>query len=154
MLKTSTCFSELIFVFNHSFLFLPTYYWFQFCWECLFRCIDSKPSLFCLVLYIQSAAQVLKMLNQWMVLFYPLIGVQLHVFFCLNCYLYWKHFNLCRLKIFVPITILAFLVLVPVNWTNDTLEGLKVEHSDIDKLSISNIPFGSKRLALDEFIFS
>ncbi|KAF7036495.1 hypothetical protein CFC21_047148 [Triticum aestivum] len=52
---------------------------------------------------------------------------------------------LTGLKIFVPITILAFLVLVPVNWTNDTLEGLKVEHSDIDKLSISNIPFGSKR---------
>jgi hypothetical protein len=52
---------------------------------------------------------------------------------------------LIGLKIFVPITILAFLVLVPVNWTNETLEGLKVEHSDIDKLSISNIPYGSKR---------
>ncbi|XP_044983020.1 CSC1-like protein At3g21620 [Hordeum vulgare subsp. vulgare] len=49
------------------------------------------------------------------------------------------------LKIFVPITILAFAVLVPLNWTNDTLESLKVVHSDIDKLSISNIPYGSKR---------
>ncbi|KAF0927884.1 hypothetical protein E2562_036803 [Oryza meyeriana var. granulata] len=52
---------------------------------------------------------------------------------------------LTGLKIFVPITILALLVLVPVNWTNDTLENLKVVHSNIDKLSISNIPYGSKR---------
>ncbi|CAL4895241.1 unnamed protein product [Urochloa decumbens] len=52
---------------------------------------------------------------------------------------------LTGLKIFVPITILAFLVLVPVNWTNDALEGMTVVHSDIDKLSISNIPYGSKR---------
>jgi hypothetical protein len=51
----------------------------------------------------------------------------------------------CRLKIFVPITFLAFAVLVPVNWTNDTLESMKVVHSDIDKLSMSNIPNGSKR---------
>ncbi|KAM0875498.1 hypothetical protein ACQ4PT_036755 [Festuca glaucescens] len=49
------------------------------------------------------------------------------------------------LKIFVPITILAFAILVPVNWTNDTLESLKVVHSDIDKFSISNVPYGSKR---------
>ncbi|KQK08047.1 CSC1-like protein At3g21620 [Brachypodium distachyon] len=49
------------------------------------------------------------------------------------------------LKIFVPITILAFAVLVPVNWTNETLESMKVVHSGIDKLSISNIPNGSKR---------
>jgi hypothetical protein len=53
--------------------------------------------------------------------------------------------NHCRLKIFVPITVLAFIVLVPVNWTNDTLESMTVVHSDIDKLSISNIPTGSKR---------
>ncbi|OEL29986.1 CSC1-like protein [Dichanthelium oligosanthes] len=52
---------------------------------------------------------------------------------------------LTGLKIFVPITVLAFLVLVPVNWTNDALEGMTVVHSDIDKLSISNIPNGSKR---------
>lgn len=52
---------------------------------------------------------------------------------------------LTGLKIFVPITILAFLVLVPVNWTNDTLQGLKVASSGIDKLSISNLPHGSKR---------
>ncbi|VAH12552.1 unnamed protein product [Triticum turgidum subsp. durum] len=52
---------------------------------------------------------------------------------------------LTGLKIFVPITILAFGVLVPVNWTNDALDDLKVVHSDIDNLSISNIPYGSKR---------
>ena len=57
-------------------------------------------------------------------------------------------FNCCRLKIFAPISVLAFIVLVPVNWTNDTLQFSKVEHSDVDKLSISNIPVGSKRLAL------
>ncbi|PUZ64441.1 hypothetical protein GQ55_3G144500 [Panicum hallii var. hallii] len=52
---------------------------------------------------------------------------------------------LTGLKIFVPITVLAFIVLVPVNWTNDTLESMTVVHSNIDKLSISNIPTGSKR---------
>ncbi|XP_010921296.1 calcium permeable stress-gated cation channel 1 [Elaeis guineensis] len=52
---------------------------------------------------------------------------------------------LIGLKIFVPIAILAFAVLVPVNWTNSTLENLKVVYSDIDKLSISNIPKGSQR---------
>ncbi|KAG8051716.1 hypothetical protein GUJ93_ZPchr0001g32120 [Zizania palustris] len=52
---------------------------------------------------------------------------------------------LIGLKIFVPIAVLAFVILVPVNWTNNTLESLKVQHSDIDKLSISNIPLGSKR---------
>jgi hypothetical protein len=52
---------------------------------------------------------------------------------------------LIGLKIFVPISILAFVVLVPVNWTNDTLQLSTVQHSDIDKLSISNIPVGSKR---------
>ena len=57
--------------------------------------------------------------------------------------------NHCRLKIFVPITVLAFVVLVPVNWTNDTLEGMTLVHSYIDKLSISNIPTGSKRWATD-----
>ncbi|KAF6173235.1 hypothetical protein GIB67_026930 [Kingdonia uniflora] len=49
------------------------------------------------------------------------------------------------LKIFVPITFLAFAILVPVNWTNNTLERSNVNFSDIDKLSISNIPMGSPR---------
>ncbi|CAM8989036.1 unnamed protein product [Rhodiola kirilowii] len=49
------------------------------------------------------------------------------------------------LKIFAPITCLAFAVMVPVNWTNNTLEQSKLSHSDIDKLSISNIPIGSNR---------
>lgn len=56
----------------------------------------------------------------------------------------------CSLKIFVPITLLAFVILVPVNWTNKTLELEKIkdpkfEFNDIDKLSISNIPVGSQR---------
>ncbi|KAG1368156.1 Calcium permeable stress-gated cation channel 1 [Cocos nucifera] len=53
---------------------------------------------------------------------------------------------LMGLKLFVPMAILAFAVLVPVNWTNATLENLKVEYSDIDKLSISNIAKRSPRL--------
>ncbi|QCD97659.1 glycogen debranching enzyme [Vigna unguiculata] len=55
---------------------------------------------------------------------------------------------LLGLKIFAPITLLAFAVLVPVNLTGNTLEeqGAKnLTYSDIDKISISNIPFGSDR---------
>ncbi|THU72531.1 hypothetical protein C4D60_Mb04t13130 [Musa balbisiana] len=53
---------------------------------------------------------------------------------------------LIGLKIFIPITILAFFVLVPVNWTNSTLENLNsIQYSNIDHLSISNVPTGSKR---------
>ncbi|TYJ12890.1 hypothetical protein E1A91_A10G011900v1 [Gossypium mustelinum] len=54
---------------------------------------------------------------------------------------------LIGLKIFVPITIVAWAVLVPVNYTNKTLElQLKnVTSSNIDKLSISNIPLESDR---------
>ncbi|KAJ4842760.1 Calcium permeable stress-gated cation channel 1 [Turnera subulata] len=56
---------------------------------------------------------------------------------------------LMGLKIFVPIAMLAWAVLVPVNWTNKTLELDKlvanVTASDIDKLSISNIPLKSHR---------
>ncbi|CAA0826495.1 Calcium permeable stress-gated cation channel 1 [Striga hermonthica] len=56
---------------------------------------------------------------------------------------------LLGLKIFVPVTLLAWAILVPVNWTNNTLvishATDKLEYSDIDKLSISNIPHGSKR---------
>ncbi|KAJ1433040.1 Calcium-dependent channel, 7TM region, putative phosphate [Sesbania bispinosa] len=51
-------------------------------------------------------------------------------------------------KIFAPITILAFMVLVPVNWTGKNLEarGTKdLTFSDVDKISISNIGFGSQR---------
>lgn len=54
-----------------------------------------------------------------------------------------------RLKIFAPIAVLAWAVLVPVNWTNNTLEMAKqlrnVTSSDIDKLSVSNIPEYSMR---------
>ncbi|CAN6558532.1 unnamed protein product [Malus baccata var. baccata] len=50
------------------------------------------------------------------------------------------------LKIFVPITALALGVLVPVNYMSNTLErSREVVFSDIDKLSISNIPSGSPK---------
>ncbi|TXG46943.1 hypothetical protein EZV62_026237 [Acer yangbiense] len=55
---------------------------------------------------------------------------------------------LIGLKIFVPITVLAWVVLVPVNYTNDTLQLARqsnVTSSDIDMLSISNIPEKSQR---------
>ncbi|XP_059662589.1 calcium permeable stress-gated cation channel 1-like [Cornus florida] len=56
---------------------------------------------------------------------------------------------LLGLKIFVPIAFLAWTILVPVNWTNSTSkltkELPKVTYSDIDRLSISNIPLGSHR---------
>ncbi|KAJ8493176.1 hypothetical protein OPV22_014897 [Ensete ventricosum] len=53
---------------------------------------------------------------------------------------------LLGLKIFAPISVLAFGVLVPVNWTGGTLENNKdLTFSDIDKLSISNIQPGSER---------
>ncbi|CAA3015635.1 calcium permeable stress-gated cation channel 1-like [Olea europaea subsp. europaea] len=56
---------------------------------------------------------------------------------------------LLGLKIFVPVALLAWAVLVPVNWTNNTLVKAKatdnVDFSNIDKLSISNIPHGSQR---------
>ncbi|XP_039167187.1 calcium permeable stress-gated cation channel 1-like [Eucalyptus grandis] len=55
---------------------------------------------------------------------------------------------LLGLKIFVPLTILAWTILVPVNWMNSTLEQARVKNvtsSYIDKLSISNVPLGSNR---------
>ncbi|PHU12067.1 Calcium permeable stress-gated cation channel 1 [Capsicum chinense] len=52
---------------------------------------------------------------------------------------------LIGLKLFVPIAFIAFSVMVPVNWTNHTLERSSLTYSDLDKLSISNIPLGSQR---------
>ncbi|KAK4742826.1 hypothetical protein SAY87_000827 [Trapa incisa] len=53
---------------------------------------------------------------------------------------------LLGLKIFMPITVLALVVLLPVNWTGKSLETMQnVTFSDIDKLSISNVPYGSDR---------
>ncbi|KAL6906102.1 hypothetical protein ACP4OV_003703 [Aristida adscensionis] len=53
---------------------------------------------------------------------------------------------LLGLKIFVPIAVLAFAILVPVNWTSGTLENEKgLSYDQIDKLSISNLGKGSKR---------
>lgn len=67
-------------------------------------------------------------------------------------------FHYCRLKIFVPVALLSWAILVPVNWTNNTLAKSeaadKLQYSNIDKLSISNVPFGSPRLdILYLFIF-
>lgn len=53
-----------------------------------------------------------------------------------------------RLKIFVPIALLSWSILVPVNWTSDGLQLAKLRNvtsSDIDKLSISNVERGSDR---------
>ncbi|WVZ98388.1 hypothetical protein U9M48_043843 [Paspalum notatum var. saurae] len=52
---------------------------------------------------------------------------------------------LLGLKIFVPIALLAFSVLVPVNWTSATLANEGISYDEIDKLSISNLGKGSKR---------
>lgn len=52
---------------------------------------------------------------------------------------------LLGLKIFVPIAFLAFAILVPVNVTNQTLKRSNKVYSEIDTLSISNIPDHSLR---------
>ncbi|MBA0802839.1 hypothetical protein Gohar_013109, partial [Gossypium harknessii] len=52
---------------------------------------------------------------------------------------------LLGLKIFGPIALIAFTVMIPVNWSNNTLEHSGLTYSDIDKLSISNIPIGSHK---------
>ncbi|KAL1214785.1 CSC1-like protein [Cardamine amara subsp. amara] len=55
---------------------------------------------------------------------------------------------LIGLKIFVPIALLSWSILVPVNWTSDGLQFAKLRNvtsSDIDKLSISNVERGSDR---------
>lgn len=54
---------------------------------------------------------------------------------------------LLGLKIFVPIAFLAWAMLVPINYTNNYLEidVSNITFSNIDKLSISNIPPGSQR---------
>ncbi|XP_019197368.1 PREDICTED: CSC1-like protein At4g02900 [Ipomoea nil] len=54
---------------------------------------------------------------------------------------------LLGVKIFAPITFLAFAILVPVNWTGGWLHKHKeLTYSEIDKLSISNVNVGSARL--------
>lgn len=63
------------------------------------------------------------------------------------------------LKIFVPMTILALLVLIPVNVSSGTLFHLRREvvFSDIDKLSISNVSPSSMRFwfhILMEYLFT
>ncbi|KAG6695356.1 hypothetical protein I3843_09G095000 [Carya illinoinensis] len=56
---------------------------------------------------------------------------------------------LTGVKIFVPIAFLVWAILVPVNFTNSTLELASkianVTSSDIDKFSISNVPLRSQR---------
>ncbi|KAG2276053.1 hypothetical protein Bca52824_058608 [Brassica carinata] len=55
--------------------------------------------------------------------------------------------DLCtRVQEFFPIACVAFTTMVHVNWKNKGLDGLKhsnISYSDIDKLSLSNIPNGS-----------
>ncbi|KVI12494.1 protein of unknown function DUF221 [Cynara cardunculus var. scolymus] len=56
-----------------------------------------------------------------------------------------------RLKIFVPIALLAFAVLLPVNYTGENFKIVSLNMKDItfgeiDKFSISNVPAASKRL--------
>lgn len=70
------------------------------------------------------------------------------IFLSLCAYQAKTYVILYRLKVFVPITFLAFAILVPVNWTNATLEGSNVTFSNIDKLSISNVPNKSQRWAM------
>ncbi|KAI4298736.1 hypothetical protein L6164_032259 [Bauhinia variegata] len=56
---------------------------------------------------------------------------------------------LIGLKIFVPLALLAWAILVPVNWTSTGLEvasAKNITSSDIDKLSVSNVQSGSQRL--------
>ncbi|CAF2157370.1 unnamed protein product [Brassica napus] len=51
-----------------------------------------------------------------------------------------------RVQDFFPIARVAFTTMVHVNWKNKGLDGLKhsnISYSDIDKLSLSNIPNGS-----------
>lgn len=77
----------------------------------------------------------------------------LFCFKCLILHIFYIFFSLMgtlvyRIKIFAPITVLAFMVLVPVNWTGKTLDtpnAKDLQFSSIDKISISNIPFGSNR---------
>lgn len=54
---------------------------------------------------------------------------------------HWIIYRSCSLKVFVPITIIALLLLIPVNVSDGTLSFLKKDlvTSDIDKLSISNV---------------
>lgn len=67
----------------------------------------------------------------------------------MHCFIYNVYFSVFfRLKIFVPIALLAWSILVPVNWTSDGLQLAKLRNvtsSDIDKLSISNVERGSER---------
>ncbi|KAL8192047.1 hypothetical protein R6Q57_028168 [Mikania cordata] len=58
---------------------------------------------------------------------------------------------ICRLKIFFPIALLAFGVLLPVNYTGGNFNIMSLSMKDltfgeIDKFSISNVPPASKRL--------
>ena len=65
---------------------------------------------------------------------------------------------LCRVKIFVPIALLAWTILVPVNWTATGLAALDLAKnatsSDIDKLSISNVEDGSHRFGISFLAYS
>ncbi|GLJ26436.1 hypothetical protein SUGI_0510070 [Cryptomeria japonica] len=59
------------------------------------------------------------------------------------------------LKVFVPLMVLAFTILVPVNATSSISDAEKddVGFSDIDKFSISNVSEGSNRSDLSKLNF-
>ncbi|KAM7256654.1 hypothetical protein ACFE04_012395 [Oxalis oulophora] len=60
---------------------------------------------------------------------------------------------LLGLKIFVPLMVLGFGILVPVNWTGKTLQSINhLTYNNIDKLSISNIPAKSNRFWAHIFV--
>lgn len=50
------------------------------------------------------------------------------------------------LKIFIPLMLMGFIVLVPVNTTGKQLLSKNVTNLDMDKMSIRNVPDGSQRL--------
>ncbi|KAI4341012.1 hypothetical protein MLD38_025789 [Melastoma candidum] len=52
---------------------------------------------------------------------------------------------LLGLKVFSPVALLAFTIMVPVNWTSSSLRLSNLTYSNIDMLSISNIRTGSRR---------
>ena len=63
--------------------------------------------------------------------------------FWLNFYIF-NHND--RLKIFVPLMIMGFTILVPINITGQSITSSKAVASlDIDKLSLRNVPDASKR---------
>lgn len=56
--------------------------------------------------------------------------------------------SLDRIKIFLPIGILGFLVLVPVTATDNYIDNAEGDYGEIDKFSLSNVKDNSNRSKL------